>query len=63
MITYNTNETWQKQEDGTMKLIHVEHVEAEIKTPEELIAEKEEELFRKYAELLALRKQQETDGQ
>jgi hypothetical protein len=61
MIKQVTNETWQKQEDGTMKLIHTETIEIEEKTPEQLIAEKEEELFNKYAELLAMRKQLEQE--
>ncbi len=55
MITIQTNETWIKQEDGTMLLISSEEVEVDIPTPEEEIAQKEAELLIMYNELQALK--------
>jgi hypothetical protein len=55
MITIQTNETWVKQEDGTMLLISSEQVEVDILTPEEEIAQKEEELLKMYKEIQDLK--------
>jgi len=55
MITIQTNETWIKQEDGTMLLISSEEVEVDIPTPEEEIAQKEAELLIMFNELQALK--------
>jgi uncharacterized small protein (DUF1192 family) len=55
MITIQTNETWIKQEDGTMLLISVEEVEVDILTPEEEIAQKEAELLKMYKEIQDLK--------
>jgi hypothetical protein len=55
MITIQTNETWIKQEDGTMLLISSEEVEVDILTPEEEIAQKEAELLKMYKEIQDLK--------
>jgi len=55
MITIHTNETWEKQEDGTMLLISSEEVEVDILTPEEEIAQREAELLIMFNELQALK--------
>jgi hypothetical protein len=55
MIRIDTHETWIKQEDGTMLLISSEEVEVDVKTPEEELYEKEQELLAVYAELQALK--------
>ena len=54
-MTIQTNETWVKQEDGTMLLISSEQVEVDILTPEEEIAQKEEELLKMYKEIQDLK--------
>lgn len=54
MITH-INETFIKSENGEMILVHSEIVEAKEPTQEELIAEKEAELLRVYAEIQALK--------
>jgi hypothetical protein len=56
-MNISINETFEKQEDGTMKLVHSEIVENAIQTQtqEELIAEKEAELLRVYAEIQTLK--------
>jgi hypothetical protein len=54
-MTIYTNEIWEKQEDGTMKLIESIVTEVFEPTPEEIIAEKQAELLRVYAELEALK--------
>lgn len=55
MITIQTNETWVKQEDGTMLLISSEQVEVDALTPEEEIAQKEAELLKMYKEIQDLK--------
>lgn len=55
MIRIDTNETWIKQEDGTMLLISTEQVEVDVKTPEEELYEKEQELIRIYNEVQELK--------
>jgi hypothetical protein len=55
MKTIHTNETWIKQEDGTMLLISSEEVEMDIVTPEEEIAQKEAELLKMYKEIQDLK--------
>ena len=54
MIRLDTHETWEKQDDGTMLLIKSEQEEVEIKTDEELIKEKQDELLTIYNEILLL---------
>lgn len=54
MKTIQTNEVYERQEDGTTILISVEEVEVDILTPEEEIAQKQEELLKVYAELQTL---------
>jgi len=51
---YRTIETYDKQEDGTF-LVTSEEVWVDEKINEELIAEKEAELLKMYAELNALK--------
>lgn len=51
----HTNEVFEKNENGEMVLVHTETVEVEVPTPEEIIAEKEAELIRIYAEIQALK--------
>jgi len=51
----NTNEVFKMNENGEMVLVHTETVEVEVPTPEEIIAEKEAELMRIYAEIQALK--------
>ena len=55
MKRIDRNETWAKQEDGTMILISVEEVEVDILTPEEEIAQKEAELLKMYKEIQDLK--------
>jgi hypothetical protein len=55
MIRIDTNETWMKQQDGTMLLVIAEQVEVDIKTPEEELYEKEQELIRIYNEVQELK--------
>jgi hypothetical protein len=55
MIRIDTNETWIKQQNGTMLLVATEQVEIDIKTPEEELYEKEQELIRIYNEVQALK--------
>jgi hypothetical protein len=55
MIRIDTNETWIKQQNGTMLLVATEQVEVDIKTPEEELYEKEQELIRIYNEVQALK--------
>ena len=50
-----TKETWKKLEDGTMQLVSSETFEVEGPSPEELIAEKEEQLLQIYTELQSLK--------
>ena len=50
-----TNETFEKNENGEMVLVHTETVEVEVPTPEEIIAQKEAELLQVYAELQTLK--------
>lgn len=52
------NETFEKNENGEMILVHTEIVEVEVPTQEEIIAEKEAELLKMYAELQALKTNQ-----
>jgi hypothetical protein len=54
MIRLDTHETWEKQDDGTMLLIKSEQEKIEIKTDEELIKEKQDELLTIYNEILLL---------
>jgi len=54
MIRLDTHETWEKQDDGTMLLIKSEQEEVEIKTDEDLIKEKQDELLTIYNEILLL---------
>lgn len=51
------NETFKMNENGEMILVHAETVEVELPTPEQIIAEKEAELLKIYAELQALKTQ------
>ena len=55
MKRIDRNETWVKQEDGTTILVSVEEVEVDILTPEEEIAQKEEELLKMYKEIQDLK--------
>ena len=55
MKRIDRNETWAKQEDGTIILISVEEVEVDILTPEEEIAQKEAELLKMYKEIQDLK--------
>ena len=55
MKRIDRNETWVKQEDGTMILVSVEEVEVDILTPEEEIAQKEAELLKMYKEIQDLK--------
>ena len=48
-------ETYKKLEDGTMELVSVENIEIETPSPEQLIADKEAQLLKIYAELEALK--------
>jgi hypothetical protein len=50
-----TNETFEKNENGEMILVHTETVEVEVPTSEEIIAQKEAELLQVYEELKALK--------
>lgn len=52
------NETFEKNENGEMILVHSEIVDVEIPTQEEIIAEKEAELLKMYAEIQALKTNQ-----
>lgn len=52
-----TNETFEMNENGEMVLVHTETVEVELPTPEQIIAEKEAELLKIYAEIQALKTQ------
>lgn len=51
------NETFEMNENGEMVLVHTETVEVELPTPEQIIAEKEAELLKIYAEIQALKTQ------
>jgi hypothetical protein len=55
MKRIDRNETWVKQEDGTTILVSFEEVEVDILTPEEDIAQKEEELLKMYKEIQDLK--------
>ena len=55
MKRIDRNETWAKQEDGTIILVSVEEVEVDILTPEEEIAQKEAELLKMYKEIQDLK--------
>lgn len=55
MKQINRNEVWELQPDGSSILISVEEVEVDVKTPEELIAEKENELLQMFNELQELK--------
>ena len=55
MKRIDRNETWVKQEDGTTILVSFEEVEVDILTPEEEIAQKEEELLKMYKEIQDLK--------
>jgi hypothetical protein len=55
MKRIDTNEIYERQEDGTTILISVEEIEVDIKTPEEEIAEREAELLIMFNELQALK--------
>ena len=55
MIRIDTNETWIKKQNGTMLLVSTEQVEIDVKTPEEELYEKEQELIRIYNEVQALK--------
>jgi hypothetical protein len=57
-MTTFINETFEKNENGEMVLVHTEIVEVKVPTPEEIIAEKQAELLKMYAELNALKTQQ-----
>ena len=52
-----TETSWMKLEDGTMKLVGVREFEVEGPTQEELIADKEAELLRMYTEIQNLKAQ------
>lgn len=52
------NETFEKNENGEMVLVHTETIEVKVPTQEEIIAEKQAELLKMYAELNALKTQQ-----
>ena len=56
-MNISKNETFEKLEDGTMRLVHSEIVEntIHVQTQEEIIAEKEAELLRVYAEIQELK--------
>lgn len=54
-MTIYTNEIWEKQEDGSMKLVESIVTEVNEPTPEQIIAEKEAELLRMYQEIQALK--------
>jgi hypothetical protein len=54
MATY-TNETFEKQEDGTMILVKTEIVEIEEKTIEEQLAEKEAQMLEIYHQITELK--------
>jgi len=54
MTTFN-NETFEKNENGEMILVHSEIVQVEVPTQEQIIAEKEAELLKIYAEIQALK--------
>ena len=57
-MTSITNETFKMNESGEMILVHSEIVEVELPTPEQIIAEKEAELLKIYAEIQALKTNQ-----
>ena len=57
-MTTFTNETFEKNENGEMILVHSEIVEVELPTQEQIIAEKEADLLKMYQELQALKTQQ-----
>ena len=58
MTRTDTHETWMKQEDGSMILVNSHQSECEVQSPQELIVEKEQELLKMYADLQALKAQQ-----
>ena len=51
----HTNEIFEKNENGEMVLVHTETVEVEVPSLEEILAEKEAELMKIYAEIQALK--------
>lgn len=51
----HTNEVFKMNENGEMVLVHTETVEVEVPASEEIIAEKEAELLKIYAEIQALK--------
>lgn len=57
MIQINTNEVFELQPDGSTILVSVEEVEVEVKTTEELLKEKQDELLKVYGELQAIQAQ------
>ena len=57
-MTTITNETFEKNENGEMILVHSEIVEVELPTQEQIIAEKEAELLKMYQEIQELKTQQ-----
>jgi hypothetical protein len=57
MIQINTNEVFELQPDGSTILVSVEEVEVNVKTTEELLKEKQDELLKVYGELQAIQAQ------
>ena len=55
MRQINTNEIWELQPDGSSILIKSEEIEVDVKTPEEEIAEKEDELLKMFNQLQELK--------
>ena len=49
---------FERQEDGSVKYIRTETIQVDEPTAEEIIAEKEAELLKIYAEIQALKKEQ-----
>ena len=52
-----TTEIYEKQADGTMKLVDTYTEEVEVPTQEEIIAEKEAEMLAMYNEIQKLKQQ------
>lgn len=57
MMQINTNEVFKLQPDGSTILISVEEVEVNVKTTEELLKEKQDELLKVYGEIQAIQAQ------
>jgi hypothetical protein len=53
MPRIDTNEIWERDENGNPILIHSEEVE--VQTEEEILAEKEAEFKKMYDEIIAMR--------